>query len=216
VYGKMAYITVSDLRTLTNLTVDDLTDAEIDSLITYATAQFNRDTQKRIIREPIEYIDDTRTNYIDGSNTTYYVKNWEGNYFADSDNDGDVDTSDITVYQVDSDSNETVLTVSSIDEDDMYFTLSSAPESGVTLYVTYNYLPIPSDHTLLKLAVAYLVAALGYGKINLGRPTNFQVGEIRVVNHIDAVKQYMKAYEAVVAKINDGMLDMVEADNVPF
>lgn len=212
----MAYVTVGEFRILTNLTDLDLSDAEVEALISYSTAQVNRDIQTRIIRERIEEIDSTRDNKIDGTNTTYYAKNWKGHFFADSDDNGSVTISDVTVYQVDSDAVETTLTVSTIDEDDMNFDVSSAPTSGVTLYLSYHFANVSSTNSLLKLAVIYYTAALGYGKINLGRPTNFQIGEIRIISNLNSFKSYMDSYQSIVNKINDEMVGMVEANNVPF
>lgn len=209
----MAYITYDIVRLFTNLTSDDISDEKLTSIITYCTAQLNRDINTRVIREKIESIDNTRTNKIDGTNSTYFVKNWEGKYIADSNDDGSVTISDLTVYQVDSSSVETTLTISTITASEGKFTVSTMP-SSVTLYVSYDYAKVSATHSLVKLAMAYLVAAVAYSKINVGQSTSFSVGEIRVVNHINSFKEYYDLYTQIVQRINDGMVDSIEHDLV--
>ena len=93
----MAYCTYSDINLLTNITSNDVANADITSMIAEATKELNRLINVRVVREEISYIDNTRENKIDGSNTTYYVKNWHGKYLADMNNDGSVSTSDVIV-----------------------------------------------------------------------------------------------------------------------
>ena len=214
----MAYVTAAEVRIFTNLTTSEVSDTDLTTFIGYSTATFNRDTQKRVIREKVEAVDNTRENKVDGSNVIYYIQNWEGHYLADSNDDGSVTTTDVHVYQVASDSTETELTVSAVDGSLCKITLSAAPSSGVTLYITYNYCNIVSTHNLIKLAVAYLAGSYAQGKHDLGRPQSFSVGEIRMsfgTNLLSSSKSYVDAYTSIVSKINDGMVEMTEGE-VPF
>ena len=99
----MALTTTTKVRLLGGLTTDDISDEDIENIISEATKEVLTQLNVKVIREKIEYIDETRENDIDGSNKTYYVKNWKGKYLSDLDMDGSVDTSDIIVYAVDSD-----------------------------------------------------------------------------------------------------------------
>lgn len=209
----MAYSTVDDARAITGLSSNDVSDAVLYSLGTIAAYKLNRDINTEVIREPIEYIDGTRENNIDGSNTTYYVRNWK-DYIADKDGDQDVDTSDINVYQVESDGTETELTVSSITANDGKFILSSAPSSDVNLYVSYEYAPVSvSDpHKLISAAHSYLVASMSMTRLSVGQYNRVRIGAISVSLNSLAQKVYLEKYDDVINQINNRMTDYVEAD----
>jgi len=210
----MAYTNTTQVRLICNLTTDDISDADLTSLISQSTYQLNADVNNSVTREQILPIDDTRENKIDGSNTVFYLrgdtwfgsasKTWYGKHIADSDNDGDVDTDDITVYQVESDGTETTLTVSSIDEDLGKFTLSSAPSSGVRLYVTYQWCNEDEEtpSKLIELACTYLTAALAFEKINRGLSPNQAFGNVRLVRDMNAGNYFYQQYRNIVDKIN--------------
>lgn len=202
----MVYCTYSDVRLLTNLTTSDISDANITSIIAEATSQLNSDFNIEVIREPVYPIDDTRENKIDGSNTIYYTRNWFGKFLADRNNDGNVTTADVTVYQVDNNGNETTLTISSIDDDDCKITLSSAPTSGVDLYITYSYSYIRqlsgSVDNRVKLACVLLSAAYCYAKVNWGRPLSSQFGSTKLERHMDSFNLYYQRYLELVKQIH--------------
>ena len=164
----MAYCTVANVRSVTGLSTTEISDNDLSVLIDFSVIQINHDIQIKVVRERVLYIDSTRQNDIDGSNTDYYIKNWEGNYLGDLDDDGGVDTNDVIVHLVDSDGTETTATVSAVDDDDCKITLSSAPSSSKDMYITYCYSPIrmgtPSN--LLKLACIYLTSAYAFTRID--------------------------------------------------
>lgn len=201
----MAYAVFGDLNLLTNITSSDCSDANITSLIAEATAELNRLINVREVREPIDYIDYTRKNSIDSSNTTFYVKNWKGKYLADMDNDGDVDTSDIIVYQVDSNGTETTLTVSSVDHDDGKFVLSSAPTTGVRLYVTYEWCQkdVSTPDRLVKMACIFLTASYIYGKLNIGRSPDQSWGNKSIKRDMNSPNYYRELAMKLVDQINN-------------
>lgn len=182
-----------------------MSNTNVTSLIAEAISELNRLINVREVREPVDYIDSTRKNKIDSSNTTFYVRNWKGKYLADMDNDGDVDTDDIKVYQVDSNGNETELTVSSITHDEGKFVLSSAPTTGVRLYVTYEWCQkdVSTPDRLVKMACVFLTASYIYGKLNIGRSPDQSWGNKSIKRDMDSPNYYRKLAMKLVDKIND-------------
>jgi hypothetical protein len=203
----MAYCTYSDVNLYSNITSNDVSDSDITSIIAGATKELNGLINVRVTREPVVHIDSTRENTIDGSNTTFYVQNWKGKYLADMDNDGDVDTDDIIVYQVDSDGTETQLTVSSIDHDDGKFVLSSAPTAGKRLYATYEwcYRDVATPDEKVKMACIFLTTAYCYAKLNIGRAPIFAVGNKRIYRDMDSFDKYYQRAMKLVNEINAEM-----------
>jgi len=195
----MAYCTADDVRAIAPLTTSDISDVDLAPLITYATAILNAEILQYHEDERIEYINDEKENKIDGSNTTFYTKNWP---IADSDNDGDVDTDDIYVYELDSEGNRTDLTVSSITPKHGKFVLSSAPESSKRLYVTYYSSEIDAytPHNLIKKACCELVAALAFTKIQAKDLPKLNVGGLSV--------SFPKSYELYMKKYRETLNDI--------
>jgi len=215
----MVYTAYSDVNLMTNLTSNDVSNDDIDSIIIEATKELNRLINVQVVRERVEYVDSTRENEIDGTNTTYYIKNWKGKFLADMNNDGDVDTDDIIIYSVASDGTETKLTgssdISSIDVSACSFTLATAPDN-VTLYVTYEwcykdpYTPDP----LIKLACTLLSSAYCYAKVNIGRAPQINFGNMRIYRHMASFDHYYKRFLTVVTQINGEMADIVQMENI--
>ncbi len=208
----MVYTTKEKVRLLSNVVIADVSDTDVDNLILEAVKQVNTDINTRIVREQILNIDNTRENKIDGSNTTYYVKNWEDKFIGDSNNSGTVTATDITVYQVTSDGTETTLTVSSISADEGKFVLDSAPASGVRLFVTYVYtlIDVATPDGAIDLACALLTIAYCYEKINRGMSPQQVYGNVRFMRDMRAGNEYFKRYEDQIAKINGEMGDFAE------
>lgn len=210
----IGYCSLNYVRDLNNLTTSDISDTEFYALIRKAITFLNSDINVRIIRERIIHIDKTRENKIDGSNTTYYVKNWEGKFIADANNDGAVDTNDVTIYQVENDGTETTLTVSSITPNDGKFVLSSAPASGVNLFVTYDWAPYSESDPdeQIKLACGYLATAYAFEKINRGLSPEQVYGNVKFKRDMEAGNYFFKQYRDVVGKINSEMGSWAEAE----
>lgn len=215
----MAFCTATQIRQLTNLSTADISDADLTSIISYATYQINHDISTEVVRERIDYLDDTRQNKRDGSNTTYYVKNWKGKYIADRDDDGDVDTADISVVVVDtstSPSTETTATVSSIDPELGRFVLSTAPDNADQVYVTYkwSYADTETPAPLVKMACILLSAAYAHGKINWGTAPSVQFGNTKIMRHMEAFDKFYKQYQRIVTQINNKMLSVSDAGGI--
>ena len=200
----MVYCTASEIRLITNLTTSDISDADLTNLIIEATKYLNSKINVPVVREEIFYIDETRENKIDGLTTKYYIQNWFEKYLADSDFDGDVDASDLTVYAVDSNGTETEATISSIDTSEKSFTLSTAYTSGYRLYVSYEWCyrnPATPD-ALIALACKFITASLAYAKINIGRAPSLSFGNQRIMRHMDSFRIYMEKAEEIIEEIN--------------
>ena len=197
------YCTISDIRNLCGLTTTDISDSILYDLLQFSMAQINADLNVNIVREKVEYIDDTRENLIDDSNTTYYVKFWKDFYLGDLDNDGDVDTSDVEVIGVDSDDVEHALTVSSVTHDEGKIVLSSAPPSTYKLYITYARSPVDEStpNTLVKLAAAQLTAALSFTNLTAKNVSKFRVGKIAVTQQSEGYEKLFSAYQNTLNRI---------------
>lgn len=210
----MVYTDKAQIRRITNITISDISDSDMDNLILDSVAQLNSDINTRVVRERVESIDLTRENKIDGSNTTYYVKNWKEKYIADMNDSGTITIADIIVYQVASDGTETTPTISSIDSVNGKFVMASAPASGVSLYVTYEwcYADPETPSKKIALACALLTAAYAYEKINRGMSPQQVYGNVRFMRDMRAGNSYFQRYEAEIVKINGELGDYSEAE----
>jgi len=210
------YCTYSDVNTMSNITSSDISNDDVTSIIAEAVNEINSLINVRVTREKVNYIDGTRENKVDGSNTNYYIKNWRGKYLADMDSDGAVDTSDVIVYLVDSDGTETTATVSAVDVDDCKITLSSAPSSEYDIYITYEWcLRNPSTpDPLIKLACTYLSIAYCYAKINLGRAPQVAFGNTKIYRHMESFDKYYNLAMNIINKINSSQISYSESEVV--
>jgi len=201
----MAYTTKADIRLLTNLTTSDISDADLDLIINKTTSKINAKINIKVIRELVEYIDSTRENTQDSSNTTFYIKNWNGKYLGDMDNDGDVGIEDVRVYQVDTDNLETELVVSSVTCDQGKFVLSTAPSSDSNLYITYAYSSFDQEEpdALLNTAATYLAAAYSYLKKDAGVASKVKFGNTTIERKLsESFGSYYDMYKEVLRDLN--------------
>ena len=177
----MAYCTASDVRAIANLTTSDITDGDLETLISYATTELNSQVNGKVIEEIISYIDNVRQNKINGSNTTFYVSKSYLWYFGDYNNDGTVDENDVIVYEYKNDNTKTQLTVSSIDEIGK-FVVATPPASTSYITVTYAYCPISEQqpHTLIKKACMELAAAMAFTKIQARDWDRLSIGKLTI------------------------------------
>ena len=212
----VGYCSISDFRAITNLDTSCISDGDAYDLISMAAYQINGDINTKVFRERVEYIDNTRENDIDGSNTEFYVKNFKGKYLADFNNDSQVNVSDVIVYAVDSDGTESVLSVDSVDVDDCKITLSEAPTSDKTLYITYawSYVDESLPDNQLRMACAFLTAALAQAKINIGRAPQMNLGNMRIYRDMDSYDAYYSKYLNIIRQINNRMIDTVDVSGI--
>lgn len=212
----MAYASVNDVRLLTGLSTNDINDADLTSIIAFATYQVNSDIQVTVVREKVEYIDNTRQNDINSSNTTFYVKTWKDYYIGDANNDGAVTVSDLTVYLVSSDGTETTTTVSTITANSGKFVLSAAPAGGKDMYVSYSYSPVSmSDpNALVKTATAYISGAISYLKINPRKLQSYSIGKLRVSKQAKAYDEYYDKYKQIIHQIKNRPLKKITGSEI--
>ena len=208
----VGYCSMADFRAVTNLSTSCISDADAYNLITMAAYQINGDLNTKVIRERVGYIDETRENKIDSSNTEYYIRNWKGKFLADFNNDSQVTTSDVVVYAVDSDGVETTQTISSIDVDDCKITLSSAPSSSDRLYITYSwsYINESTPAKDLRMACAFLTAALAQARINIGRAPQVSMGNIRLYRDMHAYDEFYSKYLNILRQMNTPIFQTID------
>lgn len=214
----MAYVTTDEVRTITNISSSQISDADLSNIITFASYQLNEDLQIEIDRERVGYVSETKTNDIDGSNTTFYVKN---NYIGDLDDDFDVTTSDIVMWKEYLET-KSYLTISSVDVAEGSFTVSSAPANEGSYYVKYTYSKARMDASGLakkvKLAAAQLTAAWAYSKLNVGKAPRFRMGNLTVFRDTSAHKYWIDQYKETISKINSEWMvqfaDSVEGQEI--
>jgi len=197
----MAYCGVNDVRDITGLTTSEIGDDSLRKLIEYATTKLNADINIRRWDEHVLYIDSEKENTIDGVNTTFYVKY---PYIGDADNDGSVDASDIIAYALDSESNRSSISVSSVDDIETgKITLASAPQSGYELYFCYYQAPLDENtpHPLIKQACIALTAAMAYQRIPDGSVKSFRLGNFSIVRMKSTSAEYYEEYYNIVRRI---------------
>lgn len=210
----IGYCSVANIRSLTALTTTDVSDADVTTLIGFASEQLNADMNVEEFEEKIEYIDETKENLIDGSNTTFYTKFFP---IGDYDNSFVVDTSDIEVSQVASDGTKTTLTVSTLTAKTGAFTLSAAPAASVKLLVTYVHVKrrVDTIHPLVRTASAILTAAYCYSKTIIGKPGHFRLGNFTLFRDTEAYNKYYAQYVKLLTEINDqSIANIREAENL--
>jgi hypothetical protein len=200
----MAFCEPKTIQNLTGIDTDTYEDDEISDFIMFAQREVLSNIQQKVLREYVTFIDNTRQNNINGTNTTFYFKNWKGNYLGDMDYDGDVDTDDIKVYSVDSNGTETELTVTSVDYENMSFTLSSAP-SNVELYVTYCYSPfdLVLPDPFVSQVTAYLASA--YVSISDGSDDSFRAGNVSFGGNTKGItgNKYYQKYQELMTTLTE-------------
>lgn len=205
-----ALTSLAKIRLISNISSSEVSDANINSLITEATKEIMSQINVKVIREKVKYIDNTRENKVNGSNTVYYIQNWKGKYLGDYDLSATIDTDDVTVYLVASDGTETTATVSSIDIDDCKITLSSAPASSYKIYITYAYTILDPDtpDPLLGLAATYLTCAYAYLKRDVGVEGMVKFGNVTINQKLSAsYGEFYKRYLETIKQINSYALN---------
>lgn len=206
----MVWTTEDDVRLLTGLTETDISNDNLDSLIEIAQKEVLLQINNIVRREKIEYIDDTRKNSINDSNTTYYIKNWENNFLGDYNYDLLINTSDVKLISVDSTGTETSITVDSISYSEGKFTIASAL-NNVDLYVTYAYTTFDpqTPNPILKLAAEYLAAAYAYMRIDSSQKKQVKFGNVSITNGTGANSAYAFMYNKymdIIGQLNENLV----------
>lgn len=214
----MAYVSVSDIRLLSGLTTDDVSDDNLSDILDYATAQLNADINYNKEDERVTYINNEKDNDIDGSNTTFYAREVHKSRkeLGDFNNDGTVDEDDIEAYTIDAEGNRSSVTVSSVDDPKIgKFTLENAPASDDTLYITYSVAPLDEStpHKLVETACIQLTAAYAFTRIDSSKLGSFKIGKIRVGKQTEGFTKLYDGYKKTVRSINSRITTSDEAND---
>jgi hypothetical protein len=200
---------ISTVRNITGVSEDDYTDEQVAQFITLAQREVNSKINTKVVREMVLYLTSVRQNKIDGENKKFYLSKWKDNYLGDTDYDGDIDTDDIKVYKVNNDI-ETEVTVASLDYANMYFTLSSAPETGSEILVTYTYCPVDPvnpdpflSQVTAYLASSYMVSGEESGSIRLG---SLALGESRQTLYDRYYNKYVSLMDQLQENLTGGAI----------
>ena len=177
-----SYCSTADVRIITNLTTTDISDADLNSLIDYATYQLNADIGVTM------YVKFADSNYFvgdyDGSNAVFAFK---ASPIGDLDNNGTVNTSDIDVWSkantadVYTKMTTGTATIASIDDPEFgKFTFTTVPSLTNDYVLKYVWFPVPFNHPLLKKALCELTAYLAFLKANLKDVDSYRLGKLSV------------------------------------
>lgn len=204
----MVWTNIEDVRLLTGLSTSDISDDNLDSLIENSQKEVLLKVNNKIVREDVLFIDNTRKNEINGSNTTYYIAKWEGNFISDADYDLDVDVSDVDVVSIDNSTGvETTVSLDSVSYSDGKFVVTTA-QSNVSLVVSYSYSSFDPviPHPLLKLATEYLAGAYSYMRIDSSQKKKVKFGNVAITNGIGKDSAYMFLYNKyldIIRQLNE-------------
>ena len=208
----MAYVTIANIRNLTSITADMVSDDDLAAIIIYGSRQLNEDIQIYERKERIKQFSDIKLNTIDGSNTTYYVKN---GFIGDLNDDFEVTASDVEVWG-EKEGVRTDFTVSSVDASEDQYTLSAAlANDGSIYYHKYKFARQRMDTPapIVQVAALQIVAAWAMSKLNVGKATRFHLGNMTVFRDTNAYEHYMRRYDETIAKINSlWMFGTIQSD----
>jgi hypothetical protein len=207
------YCTPNDVRVITNLTASDISDTELYNIITFAGHQLNSDINCKVDDEKISWISNDKTNYIDGSNKTYYLRHYP---IGDSTGDQAVTIADLEVNKIHSDGTKSSVTLSSVTANSGKFEVTTAVSSEYGLYVTYKYVPmsVSDPDPLIKTACALLSAAWAYSKINIGKAAEFRIGSLNISRHLKSFDIYYMRYQESLKEINNKISQVEETPDV--
>ncbi len=206
-------ISVNDIRLLGNLGSTDVSDNDVQSLLSFATVQFNHDILTKHSDWMVASLSNEKENKIDGSNTTFYVPDYP---IGDYNDDGKIDENDVIAYTLDSSGTRTAYTVSSIADDEIgKIELASAPSASETLYLTWSSSPVELEtpHSLAKLALVQLCNALMYTKVDAGKLQAYRVRHLAVMKPAMGFEKHYNDYRRTVTQILSKALKRKDAAN---
>ena len=191
------------VRQLSDLEVDDISDAKISDLALIAWRDLQSKVGVRVVLEKVEKIDSTRENSIDGSNTVFFTRNSYRRYMGDYDGDLALGIGDCEVWLIETNvSGKSEATVSAITSDGKV-TLETAPTASQEVYLNYIHLPLefsPLDKMLLD-ATAYLTTAMAYGKLEARDYAKVGFRGLNIVRMPQGYNNFLHKYEAKVREI---------------
>ena len=205
----MAFATCDEVRLLAGISTSNINDEDLKAIMNIAVAQFNADIVYKVEDEQVTSISGEKTNPLDGSNTTFYAREVNKNpkSIGDRNDDGDVDEDDIYAYTLDGSSPRvrTAYPLTTLDSAGIgKFTLTTAPPSGETLFISYVVAPIDCDtpSPLVKLGFAQLCAIYVHSKLTATNLKKFRIGKVTIEGGSVGLEYAKKGYQSALDKIN--------------
>lgn len=201
----MTILTVAELKSHLGSQVSEFSQEDLENIVEDVITEIQSELNVDIFREYMVYMDRTRKNSVNGTNTTFYIYNYLDKWFADRNGDGSVTIADVIVYAVDSVGTETKPTISSIDNDNRSITLETAPES-VRLFIDYSYsfFDMSTPDRRIKRLAKYLALTYSYFELELDLiGTSAKMGNISLsgINTNSKTAKYKNRYEALLKEL---------------
>jgi len=197
--------TVSDVRDFISLPADTISDERINSLIKRAQVKIARDLYIHIEEERVSYIDEEKSNDIDGENQTLYTRYYP---IVDANQDGVVDENDVHVYKFDKDGVRTEVTISSITASLGKIVLSEVTDSDYSYRITYCSMYQNITSSDLNLLCTFLTAGFCYLRVNPEVIKHFDT--LDVIRMPNPSKEYMDQYKELLESVKSRMMKRVE------
>jgi hypothetical protein len=196
----MAYATVTDVRAITNLTAEDISDADITLLLDRASQQVNSDLGVKIVKENFAA---NPVNILDGVNTEFQTVFYP---LGDLDNDFVVGTSDVIVYNrpfAPKPFKKQVGLLQSVDAEQGLITFTNPPEINKEWRIDYMWFPLPVTDKLVNKATAELAAYFCFLKQNLMEFETLRLGklEVRKIARHPNLVSFFERYVDTINKI---------------
>lgn len=193
------YCSTSDVYNRTGLTATDIGTAELEILVGRASIELNNQLNVKCEEERVQYFGvPWKENDQDSSNTVFYTQYYP---LGDADDNFSVGTADIEVFKWDG-TTKTTLTVSTISNtEEGEFTLSSAPDPGDTLYVTYEYLPIKITDKMIEKACVELSAYYAIKRLHGRGFRKWKIGAISIDKGDSVGKEFFDEYDRTLHQI---------------
>lgn len=192
----MAYCGTADVREVTNISTDEVSNSKLSDLIDRACIKLNNLINVRHKKIKVEYINSYRENDIDGSNKTFFT----GDYpLGDTNDDFSVGTADVEMWSIDASANRTDYTISSVDASLGKVVLNSAPPADETLYIKYEYCPVELSNEILKEAAINLSAYYAIRRLQGRGYDEYKLGSLKIKHDRENVGQPFKqdAFNAI-------------------
>ena len=205
----MSYCTTADVFSRSGFTVSDIGTAELTGLIALASEELNNQLNIKIFDERVRYLGGWKENTIDGSNKTFYTRNYP---LGDRDDDFEIGTADVYCYGINGDNDKIVYSIASVDDDEEgKFTLSSAPQVSVALYLTYECLPIPISDIMIRKACTELSTYYAIKRLHgRGGIKEYKLGALSIKKGDTVGKDFFDEYNRTLNQIRRKKLFMVE------
>lgn len=216
----MTYCSVNKVRLVSGLESHDISDDKIrDIRDEVATEELNQDVNQKVQDEKFQRISGEKENRIDGSNKTFYLRETHNSELqvGDRNGDGNVDETDLTVYQLDGDDNRvTSLNVTLDDRELGKLTVEDSSNDALDegeLYVSYVVSPVDEDgytgqdfstsgpDRLVETACAQLTAAYCFTNVEASKLKDFSVGNVTINSQSEGARIMRQEYRDTVRRI---------------